>query len=171
MRFSLTVLPVAIALALASSVVVATEVEGAKKVVHGTQLQQASSSDKSPSSSLQEGLEKFFDDDGAEMQFYDDGGDPFGADDDEESDDNKAERRSKKHTKHHKVAAKKKSAKYEHESSDGEQFPNPVQVTWYASHDLLAPACGTGDWNPTSKSHIGAVMAGWEGGPKCGEVS
>lgn len=43
------------------------------------------------------------------------------------------------------------------------------QITWYASHDLQNPQCGDGSWNPTNNAHIGAVMKGWVGGPKCGE--
>ena len=44
-----------------------------------------------------------------------------------------------------------------------------TKITWYASNDLKNPQCGDGSWNPTNNCHIGAVMAGWGGGPKCGE--
>lgn len=44
-----------------------------------------------------------------------------------------------------------------------------VKITWYASHDLKDPACGSGHWNPKNHHHIGAVMKGWENGPSCGD--
>lgn len=44
-----------------------------------------------------------------------------------------------------------------------------VKITWYSSHDLKAPACGDGSWDPENSSHIGATSVSWNGGPKCGE--
>ncbi|KAE8212384.1 hypothetical protein CF327_g3981 [Tilletia walkeri] len=32
-------------------------------------------------------------------------------------------------------------------------------VTWYSAHDLLNPACGSGKWQPSPRSHVGAVGA------------
>ncbi|WFD34455.1 hypothetical protein MCUN1_001296 [Malassezia cuniculi] len=44
-----------------------------------------------------------------------------------------------------------------------------IKITWYASNDLKAPACGDGTWDPENSSHIGATSVGWTNGPKCGE--
>ncbi|PWN24458.1 hypothetical protein BDZ90DRAFT_210628, partial [Jaminaea rosea] len=43
-----------------------------------------------------------------------------------------------------------------------------IKVTYYEKHDLLAPSCGTGSWNPGNDALIGAV-GHWAGGPECGE--
>lgn len=123
MRVSLSFLPVALALALVSTVS-ATEVQDGKKVVHGTQAEQSASSSNATANNstasnnggalggLAQSIEHFFDDDGKEMQFSDEDGDPLGAEDDDESGAT-PQRRSKKHTKHHKVASKHNNAKYE----------------------------------------------------------
>ena len=87
---------------------------------------------------------------------------------DDEDDEIKPVRRSNKH-KHKHRKSNKTSSHYVKVPDGAKLMYHGGQVTWYASHDLQNPQCGNGDWNPTNNAHIGAVMYGWSGGPKCGE--
>lgn len=53
-------------------------------------------------------------------------------------------------------------------SAGAKKLVDTIKVTYYEKHDLLAPSCGTGSWNPSDNSYIGAV-GHWPGGPDCGE--
>lgn len=87
---------------------------------------------------------------------------------DEDDDDSTPTRRSRKH-QHGRRKANRSSTHMTSKPSGAETINGNTQITWYASHDLQNPQCGTGGWNPTNNAHIGAVMAGWSNGPKCGE--
>lgn len=95
-----------------------------------------------------------------------DGDHDFDDDDDEAS----PVRRSHKHKHRSNRNKKNKKSTHLHKLAGNSRMINgDTQITWYASHDLKNPQCGDGSWNPTNNAHIGAVMAGWEGGPSCGE--
>lgn len=113
------------------------------------------------------------DDDGNAMQYINS---VFGDEDDDDYTTEQLEQRSllRRNKHHHKHSR--------HSSSSRKLFtlgPNPadslwsknVQITWYASHDLLNPQCGNGggNWQPVNSCHIGAVVKNWESGPQCGE--
>lgn len=127
-------------------------------------------------------LQEFLNEAGEKIHFFETGGDEDGEDDDEDDDKDETKRalvnrRSRKHhhgrNKHsHKSRNGKKKVSVPTSSGpdSGSQLLCPkTKVTWYASQDLKNPQCGDGSWSPTSSSHIGAVMAGWSGGPSCGE--
>ncbi|CAO1625189.1 unnamed protein product [Parajaminaea phylloscopi] len=106
-------------------------------------------------------------------QLFDDDGQPMIFTTNEEEDkaaSQPSRRRNKKHGKHHKVAAKGNTFKAVTSSlpTGQEKMASNIQVTWYGAHDLLAPSCGDGSWNPNDNSYIGAVGQ-WPGKPKCGE--
>ena len=118
------------------------------------------------------------DDDGQPMQFINS---VVGDEDDDDYTPEQLEqralmRRSKHHHKHskkHKSKANSSARKLftiGPEDKDELWSPN-VQITWYASHDLLNPQCGNGggNWQPTNSCHIGAVVKHWDDGPQCGE--
>ncbi|CBQ71841.1 conserved hypothetical protein [Sporisorium reilianum SRZ2] len=125
----------------------------------------------------------------AAPEFLDEAGNPIefinsvvGDEDDddytpEQLEQRSAMRRSKhhhKHTskKHHKahVSSARKLFTIGPEDSDT-LWRKDVQITWYASHDLLNPQCGNGggSWQPVNSCHIGAVVKNWDDGPQCGE--
>lgn len=75
-----------------------------------------------------------------------------------------------KHSSHESSALSRKLFTLGHEKDD-KLWSGNVKVTWHASPDLLSPQCGDdgGKWQPKDNSHVGAVMKGWDEGPKCGE--
>lgn len=93
------------------------------------------------------------------IEVFHSGGDPLG--------DDGLTRRSTKHK------SKKQSRKGKYVTSKPDKgaklMTGKGKVTWYASQDLKNPQCGNGKWNPNNNCHIGAVMYGWNGGPKCGQ--
>lgn len=116
------------------------------------------------------------DDDGQPIQFINS---VIGDDDDDdytpaELSQRALVRRGKHHHKHscHKSSSSltRKLFTIGPESHD-ELWSPSVQITWYASHDLLNPQCGNGggNWQPVNSCHIGAVVKGWDDGPQCGD--
>lgn len=110
----------------------------------------------------------FLDDDGKEIVFFDS---KVG---DNEFEDDVAEKRSlniRGKSNFGMANFKRKNVQmFTHAPEEGEEkWGDNVKITWYASHDLLNPACGNGSWDPTNTNHIGAVMNHWEGGPSCGD--
>ncbi|KDN40526.1 hypothetical protein K437DRAFT_188357 [Tilletiaria anomala UBC 951] len=103
------------------------------------------------------------DDDGNLIRFINGGADP---DDDDIEDEGLARRRF--HARHAKKHKSKKVGVHKYQPGK-KLWVRDCQITWYASNDLKNPQCGNGKWNPHNGNHIGAVMAGWDGGPKCGE--
>lgn len=103
-------------------------------------------------------------------QFFDDEGKPivFTTNADEEQD--LTRRRNKKHGKHHKSLAKSNSFKAVTSTlpTGQKKYGQKIHVTWYGAHDLQAPSCGDGSWNPNDGSFIGAV-GDWADKPECGE--
>ena len=115
------------------------------------------------------------DDDGLPLQFINSvTGDP---EDDDYTPDQLLQRSLLRRTKHHHKHSSKSSSHKSHQLfslgpavSDTLWSPS-VQITWYASHDLLNPQCGNGggNWQPVNSCHIGAVVKNWDNGPQCGE--
>lgn len=113
------------------------------------------------------------DDEGNPLQFINS---VYGDEDDDDYTPEQLEARSVlRRSKHH-----HKHSKHHHSSrkmftvgpvSTDSLWKKNVQITWYASHDLLNPQCGNGggNWQPENSSHIGAVVKHWNDGPQCGE--
>ncbi|SNX83263.1 uncharacterized protein MEPE_01970 [Melanopsichium pennsylvanicum] len=115
------------------------------------------------------------DDDGQPIQFINS---VVGDDDDDDYTPDQLEQRSvlRRSKHHHKHSSKKHKTSSRQMFSLGpaeqdELWSPDVQITWYASHDLLNPQCGNGggSWQPVNSCHIGAVVKNWENGPQCGE--
>ncbi|KAK0523027.1 hypothetical protein OC842_006286 [Tilletia horrida] len=112
-----------------------------------------------------------------------------GFDDDDDDDDVVAEavtgltnvtRRTHPHRKHrHAKHPAHKHKKHSHRHSrtklhvsaapdvGAKLLGKDYKVTWYSAHDLLNPACGAGKWQPSKRSHVGAV--GSSSPLKCGD--
>lgn len=127
----------------------------------------------SPVSSAPEQL----DDDGMPLQFINS---VVGDEDDDDytpaqMEQRSAMRRSKHHHKHSQKHKSKPTSSHKlftvGPSENDEVWSPDVQITWYASHDLLNPQCGNGggNWQPVNSCHIGAVVKHWNDGPQCGE--
>lgn len=112
------------------------------------------------------------DSDGKEIQYINS---VYGDDDDDDYTAEQLEQRlqlrqGKHHHKHSKRTHSQKYYSVGPNDSD-ELWQKNVQITWYASQDLLNPQCGNGGgkWQPVNSCHIGAVVKNWDSGPQCGE--
>lgn len=108
--------------------------------------------------------EKMFDSEGNELEVLDTGlGDQdFGAG--KRSFDIRGKNSHRLHSRGRKIEH------YTNAPSSSDELVNKnMKVTWYASHDLKNPACGTAGWDPENSAHIGAVSTSWSGAPKCGD--
>lgn len=127
----------------------------------------ASTSVKADSSNAVQKTEEVLDKLGNKIEFVTGTGDH---DFDDDDDDVQPVRRSRKHAHRKSGKSGKKSSHMTSSPKKGSKLKNSnTKITWYASNDLKNPQCGDGSWNPDNASHIGAVMAGWEGGPQCGD--
>ncbi|PWZ00637.1 hypothetical protein BCV70DRAFT_199904 [Testicularia cyperi] len=117
-------------------------------------------------------IDKDLDDDGNPLEFINS---VYGDEDDDDYTEDQLTQRAlmRRGKHHHKHSKKTKSAKhYSVGPNDSDRlWSKSVQITWYASHDLLNPQCGNGGgkWQPENSSHIGAVVKNWDNGPQCGE--
>ncbi|SPO24808.1 uncharacterized protein UTRI_01798_B [Ustilago trichophora] len=130
-----------------------------------------------PSTSSIPALPQELDDDGQPLQFINS---VVGDDDDDDYTPEQLEQRSlmrrtkhhHKHSKHHKSKSTSAVQHFTLGPAEQDELWSPdVQITWYASHDLLNPQCGNGggSWQPVNSCHIGAVVKHWDDGPQCGE--